>query len=68
MNYDHDNVFNHHPPKAGQAEKYERVRAECKALSLTLDELCPGSRELALARTKLEEVCFWANAAIARNE
>ena len=32
-----------------------------------LETLCPDSRELALAITKLEEVVFWANAAIARH-
>ena len=28
---------------------------------------CPPSRELSLALTNLEQVMFWANAAIARN-
>jgi hypothetical protein len=37
-------------------------------LSRQLQYLCPGSRELSLAITKLEEAVFWANAAIARNE
>lgn len=32
-----------------------------------LIELCPESRELSLAITKLEECVFWANAGIARN-
>jgi hypothetical protein len=31
-------------------------------------ELCPESRELALASTNLEQCVMWANAAIARNE
>lgn len=30
--------------------------------------ICPDSRELSTALTKLEEAVFWANAAIARNE
>ena len=33
-----------------------------------LDEYCPESREKSLAVTKLEEVVFWSNAAIAREE
>lgn len=30
-------------------------------------DVCPDTRELSLAMTKLEEAMFWANAAIARN-
>ena len=33
-----------------------------------LERLCPGSRELSLSKTKLEESVMWANASIARNE
>ncbi len=60
--------FTYHPPKEGQPAKFERIRAEAKGLALTIKELCPGSRESALAMTKLEEAVMWANAAIARLE
>jgi hypothetical protein len=33
-----------------------------------LVERCPEGRELSLALSNLEEVMFWANAAIARNQ
>lgn len=32
-----------------------------------MDNLCPDSRELSLAITKLEEAIMWANASIARS-
>ena len=66
--YDVENVFTHHAPKHGQTEKYEAIRAKAKELAVIMGQLCPRSRELALARTSLEQCVFWANSAIARNE
>lgn len=63
-----DNVYTYHAPRPGQAEKYERLRAQAKNLALLALELCPDSRERALALTKIEEAVMWANASIARNE
>ena len=63
-----ENNFSYHAPKDGQPEKYEQIRAAAKALAYEIDQLCPNSREKSLAMTKLEEVGFWANASIARNE
>ena len=33
-----------------------------------VEELCPDGREKALAMTKLEEVMFWGNVALARKQ
>lgn len=60
--------FTYHSPKPGQPEKYETIRKNAKDLAELLVHLCPQSRELSLALTKLEESVFWANASIARNE
>ncbi len=60
--------FKHHPPKTGQAEKYEEIRTMALGLALRLNVLCPDSREKSTAITKLEEAVFWANASIARRE
>lgn len=60
--------FKYHPPKDGQPEKYETLRATAKSLALLINDSCPESREKSLAMTKLEESIFWANASIARNE
>ncbi len=63
------NNFTYHAPKNPcQVSRYEDVRSNAKNLAHMLYRLCPSSRELLLAMTKLEEVVFWANAAIARNE
>ena len=63
-----DHNFTYHAPHGDQTTKYERIRSECKKLAHTIMELTWTSREQSLAITKLEEVVFWANAAIARNE
>lgn len=62
-----ENNFKYHEPKPGQPEKYNLLRQKSKELAYLIDELCPNSRERALAITKLEEVSMWANASIARN-
>ena len=60
--------FTYHPPTGDQPRRYHAVRELAKEMALEIDSLCPDSREKALAITKLEEVVFWANASIARNE
>lgn len=62
------NRFTYHPPKGGQADRYQLLRNEAHTLAKNIVDDCPPSRERALALTKLEECVFWANAAIARNE
>ena len=44
------------------------VRQACWDLADFINAKVPEGREKALAMTKLEEVMFWANAAIARNK
>lgn len=61
--------FTFHPadtPERGQ--DHSLVRQQCQALASFLNDWIPEGREKALAVTKLEEVMFWANAAIARRE
>jgi len=60
--------FTYHAPKGNQPDRYVAIRDEAKQLAELLVGLCPESRELSLALTKLEESVFWANASIARNE
>lgn len=62
-----NNRFASHPADtAEKRETHEGVRAACRELASYLIEVTPGSREQSLAITKLEEVMFWANAAVAR--
>lgn len=63
-----ENNFSYHEPKGDQQVRYAAIREECLQLASCISLLCPNSRERALALTKLEEVMFWANASIARNE
>lgn len=62
------NRFDYHPPKdSSVANSHAHIRADCLSLALNINDLVPESREKHLAITKLEEVMYWANAAIARN-
>lgn len=67
MNEQIENNYKYHAPRSGQAEKYDQLRSKAKELAYLIDELCPNSREKALANTKLEESMMWANASVARN-
>lgn len=62
------NTFAYHAPKADQPERYEAIRSKAKELALLILGCCPNSRERSLALTHLEDVCYTANASIARNE
>jgi hypothetical protein len=58
--------FTYHAPKEGQAEIYQSLRDTAKNLAILINNVCPESREKALALTQLEDSVFWANASIAR--
>ena len=64
---DIDNRFEYHAPDDDKRVVHEEVRAACLRLATQLNDDLPDGREKSLAITKLEEVMFWANAAIARN-
>ena len=63
-----ENAFTYHIPIGDQVMRYALLRGQCKALAYLVLGNCPASRERSLALTAIEEVCMWANAAIARNE
>jgi hypothetical protein len=62
------NIFTNHSPTGDQAQRYEALRDIARVFALNIYGMCPNSRERSLALTHLEEVVFFANAAIARNE
>jgi len=63
-----ENNFKHHEPNDDQQEKYGLLRSKAKAMAFLIQDLCPDSREKALAMTNLEQSIMWANASIARNK
>lgn len=58
--------FNYHAPTTEKAAAHTSVRQRCRELADFLNGTTPEGREKALAITHLEEVMFWANAALAR--
>lgn len=62
-----DNRCSYHPPTPEKVDKHGMVRQSVQGLMEILSDTLPQSREASVALTKLEEVMFWANAAIARN-
>lgn len=58
--------FRFHKATEATGAQHATVRLKCFELATELNELLPESREKSLAITHLEEVMFWANAAIAR--
>ena len=66
---DLENRFMHHPIKnAETAEKHDTIRNTCLRLALDINNLVPDCDEKETAVKYLEEVMFWANAGIARQE
>ncbi len=67
---DLNNRFTYHPPIQGlnQSDRYQKIRDKALETASYINSMTPESREQSLAITKLEEMVYWANAAIARNE
>lgn len=64
---DLENRFAFHPATTQERrDEHEAVRGRALELAKWIDETVPAGREKSLAITHLEEVMFWANAAIAR--
>lgn len=64
---DIENRFVYHAPTADEKrDAHTSVRQQCRQLADALNEQLPDGREKAVAMTKLEEVMFWSNAALAR--
>lgn len=61
------NRFRFHKASESKGATHGLVRSKCYDLATELNELLPEGREKSLTLTKLEEVMFWANAAIARS-
>jgi hypothetical protein len=63
------NRFQFHPAGTEQRQgDHNSVRLMCISLAYDLNDLLPEGREKSLAITNLEQVMFWANAAVARQK
>ena len=60
--------FRHHKPGEAIEIRLDSVRDLCGTVAREIQHLTPVSREQSLALTHVEEVMFWANAAIARHQ
>lgn len=58
--------FTSYPVGDEQSIAMESIREGCKVLGILIDAKCSNGREKSVALTHLEDVMFWANAAIAR--
>ena len=58
--------FTYHAPDEKKITVHQEVRNEARLLAHKLNLWIADSREKSLALTHLEEMVFWANAAIAR--
>jgi hypothetical protein len=64
---DLENRFTYHPPTEQQIEIYATIRQAALEKAHMLASWLPSCRETSLALTHLEEMVFWADAAIARH-
>jgi hypothetical protein len=63
-----DKRFNTHKPDKAKGLAHNNVRLLVRSLARELNTLLPDGREASLVFTHLEEVMFWANASIARQD
>ena len=69
INEDLETRFSFHPANSEEKKQaHETVRNTCLRVATDFNNQLPEGREKALVITHLEEVMFWANAAIARKE
>jgi hypothetical protein len=59
------NWFTYHPPREGQASRYEALRAQGLVFARLIYELTPPGADQVAAIRKVREAVFTANAAIA---
>jgi hypothetical protein len=62
-----ENQFGYHMAQGAQPVQYATVRGTCLDLAKMIAVICPESEERRMAIRRLNEVMFWANAAIARH-
>ena len=64
---DLDNWYTYHPPKPGQTDAYERIRAKGKELAELFNEVSPSCADQTAAHRELRYAIMAMNATIACN-
>lgn len=62
---DIEHVFKYHPPKPGQPEHYEAIRAAGRVFAQAILDNSPPNNDQGIAMIKVREAVMFANAAIA---
>lgn len=62
-----ENQFMYHIAEGTQPLQFATIRGECLELARMIVVICPDGEEREQAIRRLNEVMFWANAAIARH-
>ena len=62
------NMTNHPPINSNVERTFESIRTYFKDVAMTIEDMCPDSREKSLAMTNLEQSLMWAIASVARNQ
>ena len=60
--------FVYHETNKNKEERMVDIRIAALELAMLINDVATESREKSLSITHLEEVVFWANSAIARND
>jgi hypothetical protein len=60
--------FMYHEVNDNKEERMADIRIATLELAMLINDVAPESREKPLSITHLEEVVFWANSAISRND
>jgi hypothetical protein len=62
-----DRRFSFHAPATdARRDAHTDIRRGCRSVADFMNNVVPDGREKSIMYTKLEEVMFWANAALAR--
>lgn len=63
-----DKTFAYHKPSSVGLARITKLREDFSALKLTIETLCPPSRERSVAITELETSAMWAIKAVVFND
>lgn len=63
-----DKTFAYHKPSVNGLEKITELRKQFSSLKMSIEYMCPPSRERSVALTELETTAMWAIKSIVFND